>query len=104
MISSSSRASFDRELRRSIPHADQRRDRGLDRRQRRAEVVRQRVEQRRLQLLVAPRGFGFARAIEGRLQFLIQPFDLALPRLRFGGAPLRPRRQLARDDRRDDEA
>ena len=38
-----------------------------------------------------------------RLQLLIQPLDLLPPRLRFGGAPLGARRQLAGDHRRDDE-
>ena len=52
--------------------ADQRRDRRLDRGERRPQVVRQRIEQRRLQLLVAARGLRFARAIEGRLQLLVQ--------------------------------
>ena len=96
---------FHRQVRQAPPRAgaDERGHRGLDRRQRRAQVVRQRVEQRRLELLVAPRRLGFAGAIEGDLQLLIEPLDFLTAGLRFGGAPLGARRQFARHHGGDDE-
>ena len=86
-----------------IARADQRRHRRLDRGQRRPQVVRQRVEQRRLQLLVAARRLGLARALERRAELLIELLDLAPPLLGFELPPLGPRRQLADDDRGDGE-
>ena len=70
--------------------ADERRHRGLDGGQRRPQVVRQRIEQRRLELLVAAGRLGLARPIERRLQLLIQPLDLPAPLLRLQMAPLGP--------------
>ena len=84
-------------------HTDQRRDRGLDGRERCPQIVRQRVEQRRFELLVPARRLRLARALECALQFLIQPLDLVPPGVSLGGAPLRPRRELAGNHRRDDE-
>ena len=63
--SSSRRPSLDSSrLRRPGAAPNQRRHRRLDRGERRAQVVRQRVEQRRLELLVPPRRFRFAGALE----------------------------------------
>ena len=56
--------------------ADQRGDRRLDRRQRRPQIVGQRVEERRLQLLVASRRLRLARAFECGAELLIELLDL----------------------------
>jgi len=60
---------FDRQVRQAVPRAgaDQRGDRRLDRRQRCTQIVRERVEQRGFELLVAPRRLRFAGAIERNL-------------------------------------
>ena len=97
--SSSRRPSLDSsDCRRPVAGADQRRHRRFDRRERRPQVVRQRVEQRGLELLVAARRFRLARAIERRLQLLVEALDLVPPLLRFRGATLGARGQLAGDD------
>ena len=101
--SSSRRPSGDSAGASSRPEPMQRRHRRLDRGQRRPQVVRQRVEQRRLQLLVAPRRLGLAGALEGRAELLIEPLDLAAALLGFELPPLGPRRELADDDRGDGE-
>ena len=85
------------------PRSNHRRDGRFDRRQRRAQVVRQRIEQRGLQRFVPPRGFGLARPIERNLQLLIQPFDLPPSGLGFRRASFCRRRQLAAHHRDDDE-
>ena len=50
--------------------------------------MRQGVEQRRFELLVAARRFGLARPLERQLELLIKPFDFAPSGLRLGGAAL----------------
>ena len=72
--------------------SDQRRHRRLDRGERRAEVVRERVEQRRLQLFVPPRRLRLAGALERRRELLVELLDLAPALLRFCGC-----RRSARD-------
>ena len=96
---------FARQRRPSPPgsRADQRGDGRLDRGERRPQIVRQRIQQRRLHLLAAPRRLGLAGAIEGHLKFLVQPRAFLPAHLRLGRAPFRARGQLAPDDRHDDE-
>ena len=86
-----------------LARPEHRRHGRLNRRERRAEIVGQRVEQRGLQRFVAPCGLGVARALERDLKLLVEPLDFAPARLRFSGAPLCRRRELAAHDRNDDE-
>src|SRR5262249_60422376 len=81
----------------------QSRHRGFDRGQRRAKVVRDGVEQRRLQPLALLEDFRLSRAFGGASIFIIQTFDLASARFGLLGAPFGPRRQLARGQRGDQE-
>jgi hypothetical protein len=82
---------------------EERRDRRLDGRERRAYVVRDGVEQGRLQLLALAERLGVARALEGPAQLLVEPLDLQTPGLRLLGAPARARGELAGDDGREKE-
>src|SRR5262249_48899809 len=79
----------------------QSRHRGFDRGQRRAKVVRDGVEQRRLQPLALLEDFRLSRAFGGASIFIVQTFDLASARFGLLGAPFGPGRQLARGQRGD---
>jgi hypothetical protein len=65
--------------------------------------VRQRLEQRRLQLFVPPRRLGLAGAFERPGQLLIELFDLAATLFRFELTTFGARGQLADDNRRNRE-
>src|SRR5262245_20171449 len=86
---------------RDIGLVQKRRHRGLDRSERRAQVVRDGVEQRRLQPLALFEDFGLPRAFGGGPVFGVQALDLAPARFGLFGAPFGPRRQRAGGQRSD---
>ena len=62
---------------------EQRRNRGLNRSKRRADVVRDRVEQSGLQRFALSQGFGVAGLLESFAQLFVQALDFAPAPLRF---------------------
>ena len=82
---------------------EQRGDGRLDGRARRAQVVRHRVEQSRLQTLALLQSFGLARALEGVLQLRVQTLDLVSPGVGLLGPAFRVSRKLTGGDGGEEE-
>lgn len=82
---------------------EERRGRRLDGRERRAQVVRDGVEERGLQAFALLERLGAARSLERLAQLAVEPLDLALPGLGLLRPALDAERELSGGAGRDEE-